>query len=446
MPQKRGLALGGGGARGAYQIGVWRACRETGLTFDAVAGTSVGAISGALVAQDPAGRDEALFRRAEEIWSQMDISCILQPRSGRKLSFSESSRLSLPSLLAYYAAERAPDITPIRLLLETIVDEERLRRSPCTFMLCTFGLSDLKLHNLTLDDIPKGRLVDYILASAALPGLIRSEIDGKRYLDGGLGNVLPIAPLIAQGCTDILAVDIAFGLSQRYTQGNCRITRVKPQLSLGSILCFEETSCRRNLERGYRDARRALGLTWGHHFYFLPLSPESEVSPAACPPDAARSAAVLMQVLQYMQNTPRLRLWARVMDRALTRRRPQRSIQPLDEAHATASDLARFFTLLERAGLRLGLSRETEWTFSAFVDEIRRQSRPLNPRFEAYFALFAQVPPPHTHTAHSGGWPPHTPAASAHRRLPIHRRGSLDDLLTALCLYVLGLSAIENRA
>ena len=45
-----GIALEGGGAKGAYQIGVWRALREAGIRYHMVAGTSVGALNGALMA------------------------------------------------------------------------------------------------------------------------------------------------------------------------------------------------------------------------------------------------------------------------------------------------------------------------------------------------------------------------------------------------------------
>ena len=48
---KRALVLAGGGSRGAYQIGVWKALRELGITFDIVTGSSVGALNGALMVQ-----------------------------------------------------------------------------------------------------------------------------------------------------------------------------------------------------------------------------------------------------------------------------------------------------------------------------------------------------------------------------------------------------------
>jgi len=49
LSKEYGLALEGGGARGAYQIGAWKALKEAGVKINAVAGTSVGALNGALI-------------------------------------------------------------------------------------------------------------------------------------------------------------------------------------------------------------------------------------------------------------------------------------------------------------------------------------------------------------------------------------------------------------
>ena len=59
LNKEYGLVFDGGGARGAYQIGAWRALSEAGVKISAVAGTSVGALNGALV---------------WEIWRKQDIS------------------------------------------------------------------------------------------------------------------------------------------------------------------------------------------------------------------------------------------------------------------------------------------------------------------------------------------------------------------------------------
>ena len=76
LTKEYGLVLEGGGARGAYQIGAWRALAETGVKFSAVAGTSVGALNGALICMGDIDKAEHLWR--EVSYSQvMDVDDVL---------------------------------------------------------------------------------------------------------------------------------------------------------------------------------------------------------------------------------------------------------------------------------------------------------------------------------------------------------------------------------
>ena len=63
---KTGIALAGGGSKGSYQIGVWKALRELGIDYDIVTGTSIGAINGALMVMGD-------FERAERLWSTITV-------------------------------------------------------------------------------------------------------------------------------------------------------------------------------------------------------------------------------------------------------------------------------------------------------------------------------------------------------------------------------------
>ncbi|MFR0795218.1 MAG: patatin-like phospholipase family protein [Oscillospiraceae bacterium] len=72
-----GLALEGGGAKGAYQIGAWKALREAGIHFSAVSGTSVGALNGAMIVMDDLERPKtsgttSTFPRS---WTWMTRKC-----------------------------------------------------------------------------------------------------------------------------------------------------------------------------------------------------------------------------------------------------------------------------------------------------------------------------------------------------------------------------------
>lgn len=61
---KQAIALAGGGTKGAYQVGAWKAMRELGIPFDIVTGTSIGSVTAALMVQDD-------FDRAWELWTHI---------------------------------------------------------------------------------------------------------------------------------------------------------------------------------------------------------------------------------------------------------------------------------------------------------------------------------------------------------------------------------------
>ena len=66
---KQALVLSGGGARGAYQIGVWKALEELNIKCDIVTGTSIGSINGALYTQGS-------LKEAEELWKNIDLETV----------------------------------------------------------------------------------------------------------------------------------------------------------------------------------------------------------------------------------------------------------------------------------------------------------------------------------------------------------------------------------
>jgi len=68
---KTALVLGGGGSKGAYEIGVWQALNELGIQIDIVTGTSIGAVNGALVAQND-------FEMANKSWHEIKESTITE--------------------------------------------------------------------------------------------------------------------------------------------------------------------------------------------------------------------------------------------------------------------------------------------------------------------------------------------------------------------------------
>jgi len=65
------LVLGGGGARGSYQVGVWKAIRELGIQPDIITGTSVGALNGAAILQGD-------YELVEQMWKELEIKNVVE--------------------------------------------------------------------------------------------------------------------------------------------------------------------------------------------------------------------------------------------------------------------------------------------------------------------------------------------------------------------------------
>ena len=135
------LVLGGGGAKGVYHAGVWKALKELRIPVNAFIGNSVGALIGAILAQ---GDDEALDELTDtiELDSILDVPNELMENGRLRL---KSTRLPfLRGLTRDVMEHRGISTEPLRRLLQTYLDEDRLRNSSSDFGMQTFNLSDMK--------------------------------------------------------------------------------------------------------------------------------------------------------------------------------------------------------------------------------------------------------------------------------------------------------------
>lgn len=173
-----GLVLAGGGAKGIYQIGAWKALRELEVPLQRVVGTSVGAMNGALVVLDE-------FDGAVDLWKNMSIEKGFQLPEPLRAPDNLFSLRNADILVKELWRHHGLDISPLRRKLEELVDEPRIRLSPRDFGLVTLETSGRQGRFLYKDQIPVGRMMDYIMASAAYPGLKRPEIDGKSSWTAG---------------------------------------------------------------------------------------------------------------------------------------------------------------------------------------------------------------------------------------------------------------------
>ena len=253
LSKEYGLVLDGGGARGAYQIGAWKALHEAGVQIRGIAGTSVGALNGALICMGDV--DEA-----EHIWKEMTFSKVMDVDDDwmERLFQKEVPMRELLKELMLRLRDGGIDVTPLKDLIHNVLDEDRIRSAGIDFSLLTFSLSDMKELDLTLDEIPEGLLADFLLASACLLGFKNEPLHGKTYLDGGVINNVPLNSLVKRGYRDIITVRI-YGPGReprvRLDEGT-QVYEIAPRVPLGSIIEFQGKRSRQNLKIGYYDAKR----------------------------------------------------------------------------------------------------------------------------------------------------------------------------------------------
>ncbi|REK76105.1 patatin-like phospholipase family protein [Paenibacillus paeoniae] len=254
---KLALALEGGGAKGAYHMGVVKAYQEAGQTFDAITGTSIGALNGAVIAQGD-------FEIGYQVWERLDAQSIfdISDEEYRLLMRRKLDTAALRHLAARtkgLIADRGMDTRKMRQLIEFLIDESRLRGAGVDFGLVTVSLSDRAPLELYKEDIPQGRVMEYLMASAAFPGFQTTYIDDKAFIDGGLYDNCPINMLARKGYTNIVAVrTFGLGIMRKIRYPGLTITTVSPSEPLGGMMSFNPEAIRRSMNMGYYDALRQL--------------------------------------------------------------------------------------------------------------------------------------------------------------------------------------------
>jgi len=260
-----GLVLGGGGAKGAYEIGVWKALRELDVPIKAVAGTSVGALNGAIIVQGD-------FDVAYELWTTISIENVINVEK-EIVAAGEGSRKTIPLIntIKNLITNGGLDVSPLKEMLNKVIDEEKIRKSPIDLGIVTFSLTDFKPVEVFKDEIPEGKLVDYLLASACFPAFKPHEIDNKKFIDGGIYDNIPLSLMLKKDIKNIITVDISgVGFVKRVNKRGVNIIEIKNSEDLGGTLEFDGERSKENIELGYLDTLRVFGKLKGHKYYFIP--------------------------------------------------------------------------------------------------------------------------------------------------------------------------------
>ena len=271
------IALEGGGARGAYQVGAWRALEEAGIRYNAVSGTSVGAINGALMAM----RD---LQQAEQVWKDIRFSHIINVDDedmGRLLSGGFENLEQVKSAfqtLKSIVQDRGLDVEPLRNMLAERVDEEKIRSSGVDLFLTTVSITDKKELEIDAKDLEPGQLKDMIMASAYHPAFKQTLLGGKSYADGGFYDLVPISALISRGHKNLIVMRLnSFGIERRVKiPEDVTVTTITPRADLGNVLNFSSEQSAVNMVLGFYDAQKILYGLYGCDYYIDRTMTEEE--------------------------------------------------------------------------------------------------------------------------------------------------------------------------
>ncbi len=183
------FVLGGGGLLGAAEVGMLRALFEASVSPDLVVGTSVGAINGAVVAADPG---LAAVADLTTMWDGLAGTDIYSGGTLRRVRHAIRTRTHVH-----------PN-GPLRRMLVNQLGDRRIEDLPVPFQCVAASIERAAEHWFT-----DGPLVDAVLASAAVPGVLPPvKVGGEHFLDGGLVNSIPVGRAVALGAREIFVLQV----------------------------------------------------------------------------------------------------------------------------------------------------------------------------------------------------------------------------------------------
>ncbi len=253
---KRAVVLSGGGTKGAYELGVWRALKELSIDYHIVTGTSIGSVNGALMAIGN-------FEYADKVWREMVMGDLMaDPPAPQNpfLHFMETFFL-LPGQRTNNITDGAVDNTPFLSFVEKNIDADLLMASEVDYGLVTVRARDRKPFLLTKKQMSQYNIKDFIIASSSVyPVFPMHKVGADYYIDGMYHDNLPIDFAISMGATELIVVDLHVKPQHPEYAGKSNVIYLTPSKDPGGILAFDRKKIEENIEMGYEDAIRKFSV------------------------------------------------------------------------------------------------------------------------------------------------------------------------------------------
>ncbi len=216
------------------------------------------------------------LEKAKLLWDNISYSQIMDIDDAwiEQWKNRDFSSFSIHELIAEgkkIVKDRGIDITPLKQLIEQMVDEDRMFQSDKELFVSTISLSDRRPLIMDIKEAGEGEIKDMLLASAYFPVFKRERLGGKLYTDGGGANNVPVDVLVDRGYQDIIVIRI-YGLGYDTEKSfivpeGVSLYHIAPRQNLGGILEFDKRKARRNRKLGYLDGKRLLYGLAGRRYY-----------------------------------------------------------------------------------------------------------------------------------------------------------------------------------
>lgn len=259
MEEKKALVLCGGGARGGYHIGVWKALKEIGYVPSIITGTSVGALNGALLTI----KEDDL---AEEIWQNMSMETVFNKKEKMDINAIKSPA----EFLLQIGEVGGIEPVPLKKLVNKLADEKKFRQSDIDFGLVVTAVKPMRMVTKFVDQMEEGKIADYILASSAcFPIMKMYEINGENYVDGGYSDNIPFELALQRGAKEMVIVDMPGIFKLKKVEDiNAKVHYIFPKHDLGNFIIFNKETANRDIVLGYLDTMKVFDKLEGNNYTF----------------------------------------------------------------------------------------------------------------------------------------------------------------------------------
>lgn len=253
----KALVLGGGGAKGSYEVGVFKALRKLHMKFDIVTGVSIGSINGAFYVANE-------YKKCLKMWQKITTSDLFDVAIGSKMSKEDIK------LLVKQMSSGGISFSNAYNFLKKNINEEKVRKSKIDYGLVTVSLTNKKPRFLTKEQIPYGKLVDYICASSiCYPFVHAQDINDESFIDGGFYDGIPINLAIDMGATEIFAVDLSvLAINKKPKDKNIKVDVIKMKDKTPLTLTFTKEYANKNIKYGYNDTMKHFNKLDGKFYTF----------------------------------------------------------------------------------------------------------------------------------------------------------------------------------